>query len=228
MYVRLFSYARYLNQKGLDETYTDAFGKVQTVPRREDVQLNKFFLPFSGWFLTPKFRYYLYVWSANTVARRSRAGRGRREHQLRVQPLRHIRRRHHQPARACAAPKASSPTGSAWTTRLIADEFFRGSYTTGFWVKGEIATKFKYHGDDRQQPEHARRQRGATRQHVRHARRSCCSGCRRPASSACTAPSATSTTTRSWPRASPSTTRTAPRTSRVSPGRTASRTPRSG
>ena len=28
--------------------------------------------------------------------------------------------------------------------RLIADEFFRGSYTTGFWLKGEFATKFKY------------------------------------------------------------------------------------
>ena len=28
--------------------------------------------------------------------------------------------------------------------RLIADEFFRGSYTTGVWVKGELATKFKY------------------------------------------------------------------------------------
>jgi hypothetical protein len=35
-----------------------------------------------------------------------------------------------------------------WLTvdnRLIADEFFRGSYTSGFWVKGEIKTKFKYH-----------------------------------------------------------------------------------
>ena len=31
------------------------------------LQLNKFFLPFSGWFLTPKFRYYLYVWSSNTA-----------------------------------------------------------------------------------------------------------------------------------------------------------------
>lgn len=65
MYVRLFSYARYLNQKGLDATYTDAFGTEREVARRQDVQLNKFFLPFSGWFLTPKFRYYLYVWSSN-------------------------------------------------------------------------------------------------------------------------------------------------------------------
>jgi len=66
MYVRLFSYARYLNQLDLDDSYTDAFGNTQTVKRRQDAQLQKFFLPFSGWFLTPKFRYYLYVWSANT------------------------------------------------------------------------------------------------------------------------------------------------------------------
>ncbi|RPI04691.1 MAG: DUF3011 domain-containing protein, partial [Actinobacteria bacterium] len=65
IYVRLFSYARYLNQKGLDPTYEDSFGNTKTVPQREDFQLNKFFLPFSGWFLTPKMRYYLYVWSSN-------------------------------------------------------------------------------------------------------------------------------------------------------------------
>jgi hypothetical protein len=28
--------------------------------------------------------------------------------------------------------------------RLTADEFFRGSYTTGFWVKGEFVTELKY------------------------------------------------------------------------------------
>jgi hypothetical protein len=28
--------------------------------------------------------------------------------------------------------------------RLTADEFFRGSYTTGIWLKGELATKVKY------------------------------------------------------------------------------------
>ena len=53
IYVRLFSYVRYLNQKGLDATYVDFFGRTQTVKQREDIQLNKFFLPLSGWFLTP-------------------------------------------------------------------------------------------------------------------------------------------------------------------------------
>ena len=28
--------------------------------------------------------------------------------------------------------------------RLIADEFFRGSYTSGVWLKGELHTKVKY------------------------------------------------------------------------------------
>src|SRR4051812_10525240 len=65
MYVRLFSYVRYLTQKGLDDHYTDAFGNVKDVQIRQDFQLQKFFLPFNGWFLTPKFRYYLYVWSSN-------------------------------------------------------------------------------------------------------------------------------------------------------------------
>ena len=65
IYFRLFSYARYLNQRSLDPTYVDSFGNTKTVQLRQDIQLQKFFAPFSGWFLTPKFRYYLYVWSSN-------------------------------------------------------------------------------------------------------------------------------------------------------------------
>ncbi|HET9831038.1 MAG TPA: DUF3011 domain-containing protein, partial [Vicinamibacterales bacterium] len=65
IYLRLFSYARSLNQRRLDSTYVDFFGNTHDVLRQQDFQLQKFFAPFSGWFLTPKFRYYLYVWSSN-------------------------------------------------------------------------------------------------------------------------------------------------------------------
>ena len=141
--MRLFSYVRYLNQKGLDPTYTDSFGNTQTVKQREDVQLNKFFLPFSGWFLTPKFRYYLYVWSSNTVAGRSRAGRGRGQPQL------HFNRHVTLGGGITSLPSVRSTEGQfpywlAVDNRLISDEFFRGSYTTGFWLKGELSTKLKY------------------------------------------------------------------------------------
>ena len=36
MYVRLFSYVRYLNQKGLDSSYTDSFG--HTIDREADAR----------------------------------------------------------------------------------------------------------------------------------------------------------------------------------------------
>jgi hypothetical protein len=145
MYVRLFSYARYLNQLGLDETYTDAFGNVRTVQRRQDAQLQKFFLPFSGWFLTPKFRYYLYVWSSNS-------SQGDPAQVVGAGNISYVFNKYVTFGGGITSlPSVRSTEGQFpyWLgvdDRLIADEFFRGSYTTGFWLKGEFATKFKYMG----------------------------------------------------------------------------------
>jgi hypothetical protein len=143
MYVRLMSYARYLNQLGIDETYTDAFGNTHTVKQRQDAQLQKFFLPLSGWFMTPKFRYYLYVWSSNP-------SQGDPAQVVGAGNLSYVFNRYVTfGAGITSLPSVRSTEGQFpyWLgvdDRLIADEFFRGSYTTGFWVRGEMATKFKY------------------------------------------------------------------------------------
>jgi len=143
IYVRLFSYARYLNQKGLDPTYEDAFGNVKAVPQREDFQLNKFFLPFSGWFLTPKMRYYLYVWSSNP-------SQGDPAQVVGAGNLSYVFNRYVTfGAGITSLPAVRSTEGQFpyWLgvdDRLIADEFFRGSYTTGIWLKGELSTRVKY------------------------------------------------------------------------------------
>ena len=65
MSISIYSYARYLNQLGLDSTYTDAFGNVKNVQQRQDFQLKKVQIKFLGWILDPKFRYFLYAWSSN-------------------------------------------------------------------------------------------------------------------------------------------------------------------
>ncbi|HEY4231022.1 MAG TPA: DUF3011 domain-containing protein [Thermoanaerobaculia bacterium] len=143
IYMRLFSYVRYLNQKGIDPTYVDAFGNVKTIQVREDVQLNKFFLPFSGWFLTPKFRYYLYVWSQNPAQGDSAqvVGAGNLSYTFnRFVTL---------GGGITSLPSTRSTEGQFpyWLgvdDRLISDEFFRGSYTEGFWLKGEILSNLKY------------------------------------------------------------------------------------
>ena len=143
IYIRLFSYARYLNQKGLDPTYVDSFGNTKTVQQREDFQLNKFFLPFSGWFLTPKMRYYLYVWSSNP-------SQGDPAQVVGAGNLSYVFNRHVTfGAGISSLPSVRSTEGQFpyWLgvdDRLTADEFFRGSYTTGIWLKGEISTKVKY------------------------------------------------------------------------------------
>jgi hypothetical protein len=143
IYMRLFTYVRYLNQKGLDATYTDFFGVTHDVKQREDVQLNKFFMPFSGWFLTPKFRYYLYVWSSNP-------SQGDPAQVVGAGNVSYVFNRFVTLSGGIGClPTTRSTEGQFpyWLgvdDRLIADEFFRGSYTTGFWVKGEFATKFKY------------------------------------------------------------------------------------
>ncbi len=143
IYMRLFSYVRYLNQKGLDSSYTDYFGNSHTVQLREDVQLNKFFLPFTGWFLTPKFRYYLYVWSSNP-------SQGDPAQVVGAGNLSYSFNRYVTLGGGITSlPSVRSTEGQFpyWLgidDRLTADEFFRGSYTTGFWLKGEFSTKFKY------------------------------------------------------------------------------------
>ena len=143
IYFRLFSYARYLNQRNLDPTYTDSFGTTKTVQLRQDMQLLKFFAPFSGWFMTPKFRYYLYVWSSN-------ASQGDPAQVVGAGNLSYAFNRYVTAGFGITSlPAVRSTEGQFpyWLTvdnRLTADEFFRGSYTTGAWLKGEIKTKFKY------------------------------------------------------------------------------------
>ena len=157
-----------MNQRNLDATYVDSFGNTHTVQQRQDMQLQKFFAPFSGWFLTPKFRYYLYVWSSN-------ASQGDPAQVVGAGNLSYTFNRFVTVgAGITSLPTVRSTEGQFpyWLgvdDRLIADEFFRGSYTTGVWLKGEVPDQGQVHGDVRQQPEHARRERGADRQQVRHA-----------------------------------------------------------
>ena len=64
IYFRLFIRA-YLNQRNLDPTTSTRSAIRRPCCCGRIMQLQKFFAPFAGWFLTPKFRYYLYVWSSN-------------------------------------------------------------------------------------------------------------------------------------------------------------------
>jgi hypothetical protein len=143
VYFRLFSYVRYLNQRNIDASYTDSFGVSHSVQQRQDVQLAKFFAPFAGWYLTPKFRYYLYVWSSN-------ASQGDPAQVVGGGNLSYTFNRFVTVGGGITSlPTVRSTEGQFpyWLGvdgRTIADEFFRGSYTNGVWAKGDLFQKLKY------------------------------------------------------------------------------------
>ena len=143
IYMRLFSYARYLNQKGLDPTYTDSFGNTTTVqaarghPAQQVLPAVLRLVPDAEVPLLP-----LRLVGEHRAGR-SRAGGRRRQPELRLQRYVTLG------AGITSLPSVRSTEGQFpyWLgvdDRLTADEFFRGSYTTGIWLKGEISTKLKY------------------------------------------------------------------------------------
>lgn len=141
--VRLFTYVRYLNQRGTDPTYTDAFGETRNMQRRQDFQLNKMQVYFFGWILNPKLRYVAYIWTSNTSLGQTSQVVVAGNFSYKFND--HVR----LGAGVAGLPGTRSMEGSfpywlAVDTRLIADEYFRPSYTTGLFADGHIGKRLDY------------------------------------------------------------------------------------
>ena len=137
------TYARYLNQNALDESYTDSFGRVIPLDLRNEVQLYKVSLNFKGWLLDPKFQYLLFAWTNN-------ANQGEGAQVVLAGFLRYaFDKRFNVSAGIMPLPTTRSTNYSfpKWLrhdNRVMADEFYRGSYTSGIDVFGEIVPGLQY------------------------------------------------------------------------------------
>jgi hypothetical protein len=141
--ISIYTYARYLNQLALAPNYINGFGQVVPVVRRQDMQLQKLQFKFLGWILDPKFTYYLWAWTSNPTM-----GQG-----AQVVLAGHIDYKFNKyfamGAGIYSLPGTRSVEGNFpfWLsvdTRLIGDEFFRPSYTTGVNFKGDITDRLRY------------------------------------------------------------------------------------
>ena len=143
MSVSIYSYVRYLNQKNLAPTYTNYFGVTSTLQQRQDVQINKVQIKFLGWMLNPKLRYFLYAWSSN-------ASQGLGAQVVLAGNLSYKFNNYFTLAGGIRSlPGTRSVEGNFpfWLgvdTRLITDEFFRPSYTSGIWASGDITKTLSY------------------------------------------------------------------------------------
>jgi len=139
----IISYVRYLNQLNLSPTYTDSFGRTFTVARRQDVLLNKINFSAKGWLFDPNFSYRVWVWTQNSAMGDT----------SQVVVAGHMGY-HFDDLLNLYGGVAPMPTtrSTNWTypnwlkmdNRTIADEFFRGSYTFGFWADGNLTDNLQY------------------------------------------------------------------------------------
>ena len=141
--VSIYSYVRYLNQLGLDETFTDAFGATKTVQNRQDVQLLKLQIKFLGWLLNPKFRYFLYAWTSN-------ANQGQGAQVVLAGNLQYTFNKYFtlgggiRSLPGTRSVEGNFPFWLSVDSRHIADEFMRPSYTSGVWATGNLHDRLKY------------------------------------------------------------------------------------
>ena len=139
----IYSYARYLNQKGLEPTYTSFFGNTTTLQRRQDFQLNQLQMKFLGWIMDPRFRYFLYAWTSN-------ASQGLGAQVVLAGNLNYsFDKRFAIGAGIYSLPGTRSVEGNFpfWLgvdSRLIADEYMRPSYSSGVKAFGTIARGLTY------------------------------------------------------------------------------------
>jgi hypothetical protein len=139
----LWSFARYLNQNGLESTYTDSFGRTRTLDRRNDLQLQKATLYFKGWIGDPRLRYLAYVWSANT-------SQGQSAQVVVAGNLTYAFQESFNLGVGISGLPSTRSTEGNWPNwlrvdnRTIADEYFRGSFTTGVFAFGNINEQWRY------------------------------------------------------------------------------------
>jgi len=139
----IYTYVRYLNQLGLDSTFEDAFGNTKSIQKRQDIQLTKLQMKFLGWILNPKLRYFLYAWTSN-------ANQGQGAQVVLAGNLHYTFNNHLtlgggiRSLPGTRSVEGNFPFWPGVDSRMIADEFMRPSYTSGFWATGQIVDRLEY------------------------------------------------------------------------------------
>lgn len=139
----LYTYFRYLNQKSTDDTYTDSFGRTKNIDQRNDVQLQKVKITFKGWFADPDFGYNAYVWTSNSAQGQGAqvVGAGWLTYRI-VDQLTVAGGIWSLPS--VRSLEGEFPKFLRTDSRTIADEFFRGAYTSGIWAMGSLTPNLTY------------------------------------------------------------------------------------
>ncbi|MFC5270354.1 hypothetical protein [Adhaeribacter terreus] len=135
--------SRYLNQQGMESSFTDSFGRNFRLQKRNDLQFQKVMLYFKGWLFNPDFRYLLYTWTSN-------ANMGQVAQVVVAGNIQYKVKNYLDLGIGVGGLPTNRTMFGQWPhwyrhdARPMADEFFRGSFTTGIWAQGRIHKNIFY------------------------------------------------------------------------------------
>ncbi len=139
--VALSAYAlvRYIDQRPAVQSFVDHLGNEHDIDTRRDIQFHRAMIHLKGWFYTPKFRYQITVWTVMSTDQTTLYGF-----------LGYQFTKWFNLYGGINTPGGSrSVMGShpLWLAndRVMADEYFRGSFTGTLWANGEILPGLWYH-----------------------------------------------------------------------------------
>ena len=130
--------ARYLNQLPADQSFVDHNGNQQTIDTRQDFQLHRVMLYFTGHLFNPKFNYNITMWTVNDTAQQAIVG-----------ALYYSQSKYLMFGIGWnGIPGTRSMQGSHpyWPSydRVMADEFFRPYFTQAFFAEGYLPHRLNY------------------------------------------------------------------------------------
>ena len=132
----LYFQVRYLNQNPNRDTWTDHFGNEHPFSPnpRNDIQVNRMLLMFSGWVYDQKLRYFTYAWTSNSNL-------GRENQVLIGGNVSYEFSKAFNLAVGIGPMPGTRTNQNVWPyfhgqDRRMADEFFRPAYTQGIWAAG--------------------------------------------------------------------------------------------
>jgi hypothetical protein len=136
--ISMYGLFRYINQMPADQTFTDHLGNRRSINTRNDLNWHRTMIWLTGFFYTPKFRYNITGWSLATTQQTLLFGN-----------LQYTANEHLTIGVGIAPSLSARSLQGSWpfwagSDRLMAEEFFRGGFSSGTWITGIILPRLTY------------------------------------------------------------------------------------
>lgn len=136
--ISFYGLFRYMNQTPGNQTFTDHLGQVRPVKARNDLNWHRTFVWLTGFFYVPRFRYNISLWSLPTTQQTLLFGNLQYKFSQAIGVGVGI-----SPNLTARSVQGSWPFWGS-SDRQMAEDFFRGGFSSGFFVTGQPLQRFWY------------------------------------------------------------------------------------